>query len=294
MSQNTMKFAFSTIACPTGSFETIVAKAKSFAYDGVEIRGQLHEKPLTAADIFQSDPADIRSLFSAANLQIACLSSSISLTGHRKADPQAAADLRQYIDTAQNLACPLVRILGTRVQGGQSLTESAAALGRWLLPLAHYAADHQVTLAIENVFPFSRASEIWMVLEALHHPALAVCWNLLWAAQAGEQPAISIPVLNSRIRCVRVTDATFDPTTTYCKLGQGALPIQKLLARLQGIGYAGWISYDWPKALFTQLADPDEILPDAITQLRDWTKPSAKPQKAKPAPPKPAPVPAAP
>ena len=133
-----------------------------------------------------------------------------------------------------------------------------------------------------------------MVLEAIHHPALAVCWNLLWAAQAGEPPAISIPVLNSRIHCVRVTDATFDPNTTYCKLGQGALPIQKLLARLQGIGYAGWITYDWPKALLAQLADPDETLPDAITKLRDWTKPPAKPEKAKPAAPKPAPVPAAP
>jgi sugar phosphate isomerase/epimerase len=279
-----MKFAFSTVACPQWDFQTIAANARQLGYDGVEIRLQ-NTLP---------DPAQIRSTFAAAQVEIAVLASSVALAGKRKADNQAAVDLNRYIDTAQAIGCPVVRIFGTCVHAGRSLVESAALLGQWLLPLVEYAADHQVTLAIENAFPFRRASEIWAVLEAVNHPALAVCWDLLAAIQAGEPPAISVPVLNTRIQCVRVTDATIEQNTVrYCKLGEGTLPVRKLLSRLQGIGYRGWVSLDWPKASIAQLAEPDEVLPDAIGKLRDWTKPPAKPEKEKPAARKPAP-PAAP
>ena len=46
-----MKFAFSTIGCPNWDFETIVARAKEYGYDGVEIRGFLNESVLTAANV---------------------------------------------------------------------------------------------------------------------------------------------------------------------------------------------------------------------------------------------------
>src|SRR6266576_358998 len=105
-----MHFAFSTVACPTWDFETILARAKEYGYDGVEIRGFLNESILTAANVFLSDPAKIRGMFADAGVGIACLSSSIAYSQNRKRDAQLAQDLKTYIDAAQALGCKLVKV----------------------------------------------------------------------------------------------------------------------------------------------------------------------------------------
>src|ERR1700722_13817081 len=98
-----MKFAFSTIGCPNWDFPMIAARAKEYGYDGVEIRGFLNESILTAANVFLSSPAKVRATLEQEGIAVACLGSSIAMTGHRRRDAQLADDLRKFIDTAQAL-----------------------------------------------------------------------------------------------------------------------------------------------------------------------------------------------
>src|SRR4051812_36395527 len=111
-----MKFGFSTVSCPTWDFDTIVARAKEYGYDGVEIRGFLNESLLTAANVFLSDPAKVRATFDSAGVEICCLSSSVAMTQNKKGDRQLADDLRRYIDAAQAIRCPIVKIFDTQVK----------------------------------------------------------------------------------------------------------------------------------------------------------------------------------
>ena len=69
-----MRLAFSTLACPKWSFETIVSRAKEYGYDGVEVRGFLNESILTATNVFLSDPRKIRDLFADARKRLQCRS----------------------------------------------------------------------------------------------------------------------------------------------------------------------------------------------------------------------------
>ena len=46
-----------------------------------------------------------------------------------------------------------------------------------------------------------------------------------------------------------------------------------------GIGYTGWVTMEWEKAWLVNLAEPEEILPDSIKKLREWTSP---PEEVKP------------
>jgi sugar phosphate isomerase/epimerase len=280
-----MKFAFSTIGCPQWDFPTLVAKAKEYGYAGVEIRGFLNENTLTAANPFVGDPSAIRKTFAAANIAVACLSSSLAFTGSKSKDEQQAADLRRYIDTAQALACPLVRIQDMKTRPGLTTLECAARLNDWLIPLADYAADRQVTILVENCLSLRRAHDLWTILESLDHPAVAAAWDVLTAAVAHEKPAVSIPVLNARIQLVHVRDAILSNNTIQlCSLGQGSVALQDLFKRLQGIGYQGWVSFDSPKALFPQLPSPEEAFPAAVAKLKEWTQPpvAAKPVKEPP------------
>src|SRR6476660_52595 len=115
-----MHFAFSTLACPKWDFETIAARAKEYGYDGAEIRGFLNESILTASNVFLTDAKKLKAIFRNAGLEIACLASSIAMTGKRKADKILAEDCRRFIDAAAELNSPLVKVFDTTVRAGQN------------------------------------------------------------------------------------------------------------------------------------------------------------------------------
>src|SRR5688500_19226541 len=95
-----MKFAFSTVSAPKWDFPTILARAKEYGYDGVEVRGFLNESILTATNVFLTDPRKVREQFADAGVEISCLASSIAMTGRRREDGLLAADGPPYVDTA--------------------------------------------------------------------------------------------------------------------------------------------------------------------------------------------------
>jgi sugar phosphate isomerase/epimerase len=274
-----MKFAFSTVSCPKWDFETIVSRAREYGYDGVEIRGFLNESLLTSANVFLADPGKVHDVFERGRVRIACLASSIAMeqggAGWRfwrgSPNDRHADELRTFIDTANRLGCPLVKTFDTQVRPGQSRAAAGVALGDWLLPLADYAADRDVVIVIENALSFRSAKEMWSILDRLQHPSIACCFDLFNAATVGESPYFSVPVLNSKIAYTQVKDAKLGPLgATYCKIGEGDVPVEKFVTRLMGIGYNGYVTVEWEKAWLPGLAEPEEILPDAIQKLRKW------------------------
>jgi sugar phosphate isomerase/epimerase len=274
-----MKFAFSTVSCPKWDFETIVSRAREYGYDGVEIRGFLNESLLTSANVFVTDPNKVHDVFERGGVNIACLASSIAMDQGGAAwkfwrgtdNDRKSTELRTFIDTAHRLGCPLVKIFDTQVRPGQSRDSAGVALGDWLLPLADYAAERDVVILIENALSFRSAKEMWSILDRLQHPSIACCWDVFNAALVGESPYFSVPVLNSKIAYTQVKDAKLGTLgATYCKLGEGDVPVEKFVTRLMGVGYNGYITMEWEKAWLPGLAEPEEILPDAIQKLRKW------------------------
>jgi len=266
-----MKFAFSTVACPKWDFATIVDRAREWGYHGVEVRGFLNETLLTAANVFLTDPEKVRRTFEAGGVDIACLSSSVAMTGKRRADAKQAADVRTFVDTAGRIGCRLVKVFDTQVRPGQGRGSAGSDLGDWLLPLGDYAADRGVTIVVENALSIRAAKEMWAILDRLNHPAVGCCWDVFNAALIGERPAVSVSVLNNRIQYAHVKDAKFGPLgATYCKLGEGDVAVENFVTRLRGIGYGGYVTVEWEKAWLPALAEPEEVLPDAIAKLRKW------------------------
>jgi fatty-acyl-CoA synthase len=273
-----MKFAFSTVSAPTWDFPTLVARAKEYGYDGIEIRALTDR---SAANPFLSDPAKIRSLFESAGIEICCLASSISMSQDKRKDAAAADELRLYIDTAQKLGCPMVKIFDTQVQPGsvfmpwkgQSRLGAGLAMSNWLTPLADYAGENGVIIAIENALSFRNAKELWMVVDRLNHPSVGIAWDLLNAAMVGEFPAYSVPTLNSKIVYTQVKDAKLGALgVTYTKLGEGDAQVRNFVRRLRGVGYEGYVTLEWEKAWLPNLLGPEEILPDSIAKLKEWDK----------------------
>ena len=225
-------------------------------------------------DIFLSDPAKVRQAFDDAGVSICCLASSIAFARDRTKDcavGRGLADVYRYGSAGR---CPD----GEDIRHpGEARPEPNSAIGiaygDWLLPLADYAADRDVMIVIENALSFRSAKELWLIVDRINHPSIAVCWDIFNAALIGERPAVSVPVLNNRIQYAQVKDATLSTLgATYCRLGEGDVPVRQFLTRLRGIRYQGWVTLEWEKAWLPNLAEPEEIFPDSIARLREWTR----------------------
>jgi sugar phosphate isomerase/epimerase len=144
-------------------------------------------------------------------------------------------------------------------------------MAAWLAPLAEYAAQRGVQLAIANALFFHAARDMWLLMEQANDPAIGVCWDALSAALAQEMPAVSVPMLGNRIHCVQVRDAALKAgTARLCRLGEGDVRLADLFRRLQGIGYRGWVTVGGEIAAGE--ADPIDALAQSLATLRQWTE----------------------
>jgi sugar phosphate isomerase/epimerase len=267
-----MKFAINTQSVAAADLQAVVAKAKEWGYEGLDIAvGAAGAASAVAAPIL-AEPDTAAATINNAGLAVCCLSSDISFTQDKPTDAKAVETIRGLILAASRLRCPAVRVLAAQVKPKQSRGSIASMWADRLRPSANFAADHGVSLLIENSLSFPVARELWSLLETMAHPAVAISWNLLNALSGGEQPAVSVPTLGSRIALARATDLRLNEgAATPCQLGEGDVPVRKLVTRLRGIGYRGWISVGWDGQIRQPQTTFDAMAADAVAKLKDWT-----------------------
>src|SRR5918912_1466159 len=106
-----MKYAFTTLACPAWSIEQVVEAATTLGYDGVELRLLDGAVIDPGADRAKVEQAVAR--YRAAGVEVCALDSSCTFN---HADPGArereVSDLLRWVDLAEDLQVPLVRVFG--------------------------------------------------------------------------------------------------------------------------------------------------------------------------------------
>lgn len=72
---------------------------------------------------------------------------------------------------------------------------------------------------------------------------------------------------------MHVTDGKFDEAghfEGYALPGQGTIEIPRMVQLLKGIGYRGYLVFDWPKLWTPSLAEADKALPAASKYLQPF------------------------
>lgn len=252
-----MKLAFSTSCCSAWDLAALAARIKSYGFDGIEIS--------TAATGLDDAPA-VRKTLADAGSVVAAVACAAIFRQDQRADQQAANELIAALDRAAALGAPSVVIADPALHGSQTNAIVQTMFAKWLRPVADHAAKLGVQIVIQNIAGFRTAGQVWHLIETINHPSVGVSFNPLAATLVNEPPSVSVPVLNSRIWHVRLTDAKLDDAAfTPAPLLQGDLPLKELLTRLAGIGYQGWLSIAWPSMV--GLADPADLLPQAAKAI---------------------------
>jgi sugar phosphate isomerase/epimerase len=266
-----MKIAFSTLACPQWSIETIIEKAVQFGYDGVELRlldGDVIDPVRDAEKV-----SDAVALCLLQNLTVCALDTSCTLNQSDDQERTRQVEtLRTWIELARRVHVPIVRVFGGQGQPGSDAQQQDEWVAAALREVAAQAEQDGVIITLETHDAYASARRVASVLRAVPSPAIAALWDSHHPFRVGESAAEVIQLLDDRIAHVHVKDAVRvspnSPDWQLVLLGEGEVPVREQIQSLQQHQYAGYISVEWEKKWHSELADPDIALPEHIAWLK--------------------------
>lgn len=267
-----MKIAFSSLGCPDWDLATMIAQAAAMGYDGIELRGLLGEMHLPNAPSLAQNTAGVKARLREANVELVCLATGNCFhfkDAARVADEKAK--VRETVELAGKLGVPYVRVFGDEVPRYADRHATVLRIVAALRDLAPFAAQHGVTLLFENHGDFAGSRDTWYIVDSVNHPSVQCCWNPCTGKAFGERMGLAIPRLGCKIELVHLVDGKFtdsDALEAYAIPGDGDLGLERFLDMIRGIGYDGYIVFDWPKLWVPSLADPEQAFPAALANIR--------------------------
>ena len=267
-----MKLGVSTLGCPDWTLEEILARLPGCGYEGVELRGLGPDLELTQSPAFSTPDAVARSrrAFMDVGLAICGLDTSCSFTDP---DPATRArsleDGRRALDLAAALGAPTVRVFGGGIADEAERPEAVKRVASALVEMGEHAAQAgAVCVVLETHDAFSTGAQVAEVLRQVAHPRVRALWDLHHPFRQGEPPEETFDALGPYVEQAHVKDSK--PGETYCLLGEGDIPISRMLSLLKGGGYDGWINLEWEKRWIPALADPEIAFPQYAARLREY------------------------
>jgi len=269
-----MKLSFTTLGCPAWTLRQIVENAARMGFDGVDFRGLLEDVDISRRPEFTTGLSETRRLFADHGLVVAGVATSARLALPEGAELEAQLDdLRRNVALAAELGSRLVRVFGGRVPQGYTVETALPLLAANLRRAAEEAGRYGVTLVLETHDDWTASALVARVMAEADHPGARVLWDLHHPYRAGgEPPALTYANLGPYTAAIHVKDSlsTPDGGHAYVPVGQGDVPLKEMLDLLVQGGYDGFATLEWEKRWIPDLAEPEEVFPAYVRQMRAW------------------------
>ena len=259
--------SFSTLGCPDWPFKKIVDFAAANDYKGIEVRGILRQLDLPKCNEFSSaeNRAATVKLMEEKGLRFVDLGSSATLHFKDAATRQKNLDDgRRFIDLAQQINCPYIRVYGNNFPKEQDRNETMDLVITGLTELGNHAKASGVKVLMETHGDFVKIADLEKIMQATAHPNVGLIWDIsnMWTVTK-EPPAEAYKKLKKYIYHTHIKDAAMvDGKLQYKFLGQGEVPIFEAMEILVRDEYKGYYSYEWEKLWHPELAEPELALAD--------------------------------
>jgi sugar phosphate isomerase/epimerase len=251
------EWAFSTLGAPGRPVAEHVVRAVRFGCAGIEVR--VHRDEEVHLDMSAEQRRDVRSRVEDAGLAIPCLAGYSGICAPTP-DATVLAGIRGLLRLADDLAAPAIRVFpGGTGEGDAERAERRLAL------LAPEADALGVTLLVETHDSHPTGAAVADLVRPFAGP-VGVIWDALHPWRHGEAPADTASALDGLLRYVQIKDAVSAADTTPVPLGTGAVPLDDIGATLREHAWRGWVSLEWERAWYPDVATLDAVLPGA----RDW------------------------
>ena len=259
-----LPLGFSTLGCPTWPWSRILDFAAEHQFASIELRGIQASMDLTKVpELAPERIAEAKRQLAAHGLSVSCLGASAQM--HDMDAVKHAAQLdeaRRFIDLAQALGAPYVRVFGNEYVAGVPREAMLAHIAGALRSLGDYAKPKNVTVVIESHGDFTDSPALLEILHKADSPNVALLWDAHHTFVSGkEQPEDTVRQLGRYIRHTHLKDSVPAGTDRrYVLTGTGDVPVKRQIAALVKIGYRGFYSFEWEKRWHAEIEEPEVAL----------------------------------
>ena len=264
-----MKIAVSTLPFRTWPLERVLQCCCRNGYSALEIRMDFHPWSCTALvdDHYLEAYSQIRS----AGLHVSNLGSGIVLA---KDSEEEFQKLIRLFEIADCLRTKGVRIMLGHIRLNRLWPESPLdrdGILRWLVRADQLARQSGKEVWIETHNEFATGRSLSRIFQEVPLFSTRVIWDVMHPLEQGETVEETLDFLGNRLVHVHIKDGVpwDDPNQMiwkYTPIGEGVIPISKIIRLLRRRGYDGYYSLEWESAWRKELAelDCDEM------QIRDF------------------------
>ena len=229
-----MKLSFSTRGWPNLSFEEMLEVASDMGFSGVEVYNLTKLDPLTekGGSFHKYNIAATVRKMRDKGISIPCFDTSLDVSK----DEDAVATATALIEIAHDAKVPYVVVC--------ALSDDEDAVFKGLSQLLPIAEENGVSILVKTSGIYSDTARLRAMLDRFASDNLAALWNLHDPHYfGGETPDKTIRNLGAYVRHVRICDSEKSELgPVYCLMGEGDLPVEKILVALRSIDYKGHIS----------------------------------------------------
>ena len=260
-----MKLSFSTNRWESYSFDDFVRIAREYKFNGIEVHNI--DTPKLRNDFLPERLAGVQHKLHNHGLCISCL----DLVNDIAAKPEAAFDeLKRCLEAARRLHVPYIRLK----VGGNTPGDDAAArefIGR-ALPLAEQS---RVVLLVETVGYYADTLKLGDLLASFMTDNLAALWDLHYPYRVcGETPEATVKNLGAYIKHVHLKDS--ESAEVHAIVGEGSLPLDRVMNALRSVNYDGFISIEWDPKWEAEISSPDVIFAQFVSYMSRFELARAK------------------
>ncbi len=239
-----MKIVFSTKNVSRSSFLDTCRFAYEYGFSGFEIYDAIKERTAHNDSILRRDRmADARRKLVNRNLSVAALRMPVALE-NEACDGEL---VMKYVDMAASSGTPYVIV---RLEEGLPLD----LLDQKLSAAIKRAEACDVGILFETVGALSHTERVIKIINHFASAVIGAAWNVRGTYfSAGETAEATIKTLGAYIKYVRLGDMKDGKTVL---IGEGELPVEKLLNALSSLNYEGFICAAWNE----EIEDADIVL----------------------------------
>jgi len=269
-----MKLSFTTLGCPNWTLRQIVENAAQIGYDGVDLRGLLEDIDVSTRPEFTTGLNETAQLFADHGVAISGIAISARYAVVDPAEKDKWFDeTRRNMELAAKLGTHLLRVYGGRVPEGHTVETITPILVENLREIGDEAEQYDVTLALETHDDWTDSAVFARLMAEADHPRVRVLWDLHHPFRTnGEPPEVTYANLAPYTVSTHVKDSIPNPDGghTYVLLGEGDVPLKKMLDMLVEGGYDGYAILEWEKRWHPELAEPEVAFPQYVRKMREW------------------------
>ena len=265
--KNEPLLAFSTLGCPDWNFKKITDFAVQHGYKGIELRGMQRQMDLTKCNEFSSreNIKTTLAIMKDKGLRFVDLGSSAAMHIADSAERKKNLDeARQFIDLAQKINCPYIRVFPNKIPKDQDKNETMDLIIRGLIELGSYAKGSKVSVLMETHGDLVKSEDIEHIMKSAASDHTGLVWDItnMWSVTK-EPPNEVYPKLKKYIRHTHIKDLKMiDGKEHYTFLGKGDVPIFPAIDLLVKGGYKGYYSFEWEKLWHPEIEEPEIAIAD--------------------------------